>query len=231
MSSEQLWWPTMRVQDVPSQLWRLYVAYLWDPAPGSWVSAIAYMFRIVAIAIVFPFALLTLLDIVSYVIARTLGVVETTRASTSDKRGLVQVPVVVANEDNGEDGREESRAQTPTPDRLGVEEQGTGDPSLHVQAPDSTDSSSSSSFNAASTAFFFSPTEEKSLELSGGNILSPAMSRQGSPTAERHRDAAGPGWNHNVTPSPVEEEGEESITMLRRRGGATSVDAVPQPLD
>lgn len=34
-------------------------------------------------------------------------------------------------------------------------------------------------------AYFFSPTEENNLDLSGANILSPAASRQGSPGVER----------------------------------------------
>ena len=48
------------VHDIPAQLWHLYLDYLWDPSPGSWVSTIASIFRIIAIAIVLPFALLTL---------------------------------------------------------------------------------------------------------------------------------------------------------------------------
>ncbi|KLO16973.1 hypothetical protein SCHPADRAFT_901128 [Schizopora paradoxa] len=249
VSGEQLW-TSMRVQDVPSQLWQLYFDYLWDPTPGSWVSTIAYAFRVIAIMIMFPFALLTLLDIVSYVIARTLGVVETTRASTSDKRGL-QVPIVAADEasadDGGNDDENNSRAPTPTPGFNGGEEERGADgtstfstgltysrphPTLRVQAPDAVlDSTSSTSKNldAAPTAFFFSPTEEKNLELSGGNILSPAMSRQGSPSAERH---PGRPFLHDVSPSVGDEDsaGEESTILLRRRGGAPSSD-VPEQLD
>lgn len=51
------------------------------------------------------------------------------------------------------------------------------------QAP----SSSASASQAGPPAYFFSPTEEKNLDLSGANILSPAVSRQGSPGVERRR--------------------------------------------
>lgn len=46
---------------------------------------------------------------------------------------------------------------------------------------------SSSASQAGPPAYFFSPTEEKNLDLSGANILSPAVSRQGSPGVERRR--------------------------------------------
>ncbi len=152
-----------------------------------------------------------------------LGVVETTRASTSDKHGL-EVPVVITDDNSTDDSDENTRAQTPTPGGDVVEEQlgedtstsSTGHhPTLRVQAPDALDGSSS----AAPTAFFFSPTEEKNLELSGGNILSPAMSRQGSPSDERH-----PGLNllHDVSSPPVGDDSGEELILLRRRGGASS---------
>lgn len=46
---------------------------------------------------------------------------------------------------------------------------------------------STSASQAGPPAYFFSPTEEKNLDLSGANILSPAVSRQGSPGVERRR--------------------------------------------
>ncbi|KAG2096937.1 hypothetical protein BD769DRAFT_1677884 [Suillus cothurnatus] len=74
----------------PRLLWNAYIEYLWNPRPGSWVSQVAYSFRILAFLLILPVVILTLLDITSYVIARTLGIVDDVKASTSDQ------PVVTA---------------------------------------------------------------------------------------------------------------------------------------
>lgn len=59
-------WPALggvalAMVSLPTRLWHLYVEYLWDPAPGSWVSRTAYTFRILAYFVIAPFVLLTLL--------------------------------------------------------------------------------------------------------------------------------------------------------------------------
>ncbi|KAI9572314.1 hypothetical protein HD554DRAFT_1669118 [Boletus coccyginus] len=69
---------------LPTRLWDVYVTYLWHYQPNSWVGRVVSTFRILAVVLVFPVVLLTLLDVTSYVIARTLGVVDDAKASTSD---------------------------------------------------------------------------------------------------------------------------------------------------
>ncbi|CCM01139.1 uncharacterized protein FIBRA_03187 [Fibroporia radiculosa] len=74
----------MNVLSAPNLLWSLYVDYLWNYQRGSWVYSVASTFRVLAFTIIVPFVLLTLLDVASYVIARTLGVIDETKASTSE---------------------------------------------------------------------------------------------------------------------------------------------------
>ncbi|KAF8441672.1 hypothetical protein L210DRAFT_973172 [Boletus edulis BED1] len=88
---------------LPYRLWDAYVTYLWHYQPNSWVSRVASTFRILALVLVLPVVLLTLLDVTSYVIARTLGVVDDGKASTSDtdttadeRRATVTVAVPVS---------------------------------------------------------------------------------------------------------------------------------------
>ncbi|PCH43619.1 hypothetical protein WOLCODRAFT_164590 [Wolfiporia cocos MD-104 SS10] len=73
----------MSLLAAPGVLWTLYVDYLCNYAPGSWVYKTASTFRVLAVATILPFVLLTLLDVTSYVIARTLGVIDDTKAATS----------------------------------------------------------------------------------------------------------------------------------------------------
>lgn len=68
----------------PRLLWNYYLEYLWNYESGSWVATIASTCRILAILISLPIAVLALLDISSYLIARTLGVIDDVKASTSD---------------------------------------------------------------------------------------------------------------------------------------------------
>ncbi|KAI0055162.1 hypothetical protein BV25DRAFT_1843152 [Artomyces pyxidatus] len=64
---------TMSPLELPAQLWRWYVDYLWNYERDSWVASTASTFRVLAILTILPGILLTLLDVTSYVIARTLG--------------------------------------------------------------------------------------------------------------------------------------------------------------
>jgi len=193
---DALGWPALggialAMVSLPAHLWRLYVEYLWDPAPGSWVSRTAYTFRILAYLMIAPFCLLTLVDVTSYVIARTLGVVETTRASTDDKVAITIEELAsagvsagaVRGSDVGEDEEESGRKNAGDAQfNMKIELDGT----QHQQAP------SSLSPQAGPSAYFFNPSEEKNLDLSGANILSPAVSRQGSPGVERRRRELAP---------------------------------------
>ncbi|KAA1474217.1 hypothetical protein DENSPDRAFT_840782 [Dentipellis sp. KUC8613] len=66
----------------PAHLWRWYVDHLVNYEPTSWVASTVYTFRVLAFLMILPTILLMLLDVTSYVIARTLG---DTSAFTSDK--------------------------------------------------------------------------------------------------------------------------------------------------
>lgn len=51
----------MTLLELPSLLWAQYVEYLWDYKPGSWVDASASTFRLAAVFIIAPLALLVML--------------------------------------------------------------------------------------------------------------------------------------------------------------------------
>ncbi|KAI5123059.1 hypothetical protein M0805_000494 [Coniferiporia weirii] len=256
---------------IPAHLWRLYLDHLWHHQPNSWVASAASTFQLLACLVIVPFALLSLLDVTSYIIARTLGVVETTRASTSDKC-LLDVYGGVDGE--GTDGEPISEPEdTAHPSVLITPAPGGGG---HVQAPQQAGGDEEMSLSpddgggvggataiatsaAASTpmprfaskisipaaqlpqalrtrgepeACFFSPSDERNLALSGALFLSPAPSRQGSPTLERRRlqpvSGAGlaPGDSESFTTLGGESETDEgnSLSGLRRRGGVVGAD-------
>ncbi|KAF8635229.1 hypothetical protein AX17_004004 [Amanita inopinata Kibby_2008] len=87
---------------IPAVLWRYYIDYLWVYKPDSWVARAANTARVLAILVALPIIILGLLarnvpnafsallmlyctqDIASYGIARTLGVIDDVKASTSD---------------------------------------------------------------------------------------------------------------------------------------------------
>ena len=59
----------MSVLTLPATLWNLYVDYLWNYKPNSWVSSAASTFRVLAVLCIVPFAILTLLvRMLSYVV-------------------------------------------------------------------------------------------------------------------------------------------------------------------
>lgn len=45
----------------PLYLWNLYVEYLWNYQQNSWVDRIASTFRVLALLLITPFAILTML--------------------------------------------------------------------------------------------------------------------------------------------------------------------------
>ena len=145
----------------------------------------------------------------SYMIARTLGVVETTKASTSDS---ARVPVAVyaypeaPESDSGlpgsaklgvHDSQESAASASDSVDVLYHSQSQPFD--THETSVDLIQNAESASrklrfeLTLPSTiitepeACFFSPSDEKSLELSGALLSSPAMSRQVSPVLERRR--------------------------------------------
>ena len=149
-----------------SSLWSAYLDYLVFYTPNSWVARIASIFRILSFLVILPLAILGCLDIASYVVARTLGVVDDSKASTSDNatihttdrssRAPEEVPsIVVSNE-------------SPV---------AASGPLLHT--------SHSSSEKLASSDHYFAAAED--IGLSGAEIFSPAGSRPSSPTISRRQ--------------------------------------------
>ncbi|PFH53838.1 hypothetical protein AMATHDRAFT_45291 [Amanita thiersii Skay4041] len=72
------------VSSYPAFLWKFYLDNLWYYSPESWVAKTANTARVLAILVALPIVILGLLDIASYGIARTLGVIDDVKASTSD---------------------------------------------------------------------------------------------------------------------------------------------------
>ncbi|KAK0454968.1 hypothetical protein EV421DRAFT_467305 [Armillaria borealis] len=85
----------MDPSSLPRLIWDLYLEYLWFYSPNSWVAHIAYGFRIIAIFLISPIVIVTLLDLASYGVARTLGIVDAVKASTSDSASAgLNIPAV-----------------------------------------------------------------------------------------------------------------------------------------
>ncbi|KAI0328636.1 hypothetical protein GY45DRAFT_1210056, partial [Cubamyces sp. BRFM 1775] len=152
---------------VPHTLWHLYLDHLVYYKPGSWVDSVASTCRVLAFMTLLPFILLTLLDVASYVIARTLGVIDETKASTSGELETSEhlhanKPAIVIHSDS----------TSPSGDAGIDREKREGDgQALHMTPPSS---------------YFRNPTEEEgNLQLSGVGTFSPAPSQPGSPTLQR----------------------------------------------
>ncbi|KAI0358383.1 hypothetical protein OH77DRAFT_1397024 [Trametes cingulata] len=148
------------IASIPQTLWHLYLDNLVYYKPGSWVDSAASTCRVLAFMTILPFILLTLLDVASYVIARTLGVIDETKASTSGELETAEhlhanQPSIVIQDES-------------SPSPPSTEEEG--------RLPHTTPPSS----------YFRNPTEEEgNLQLSGVGTFSPAPSQPGSPTLQR----------------------------------------------
>ncbi|KII92820.1 hypothetical protein PLICRDRAFT_103296 [Plicaturopsis crispa FD-325 SS-3] len=179
--------------EIPRRIWSLYVDYLWNYTADSWVAHIAYTVRVFAFLLILPLVILTLLDTTSYVIARTLGVVDAVKASTSDKP---TPPTDSATEAVTTPSILISAASAPSiADEYGNE-------SHFPVASDSTFSMSSagdsnyslSTLNSSNTFPLPAPDTPHSelgaypghnLKLSGVDVFSPATSQPPSPTMSR----------------------------------------------
>ncbi|KAJ2917748.1 hypothetical protein MD484_g2636, partial [Candolleomyces efflorescens] len=159
----------------PGLLWSSYTQYLWHYEPDSWVATIAYSSRVLAVLLCLPTIILGLLDISSYAIARTLGVVDDVKASTSDKVTATQVQaptiLVEASTDSATDSDRDS---------LGG--------STLLATPSSVESLLGEGPAPQHPKEFFAT--ENNLKLSGVDVLSPAASRASSPVLARKKLAA-----------------------------------------
>ncbi|KAI0374089.1 hypothetical protein BV20DRAFT_962059 [Pilatotrama ljubarskyi] len=152
------------ITSIPQTLWHLYLDNLVYYKPGSWVDSAASTCRVLAFMTILPFILLTLLDVASYVIARTLGVIDETKASTSGE--LETAEHLHANQPSITIQDESSSSPSPPSAEEGADS----------QLPHTTPPSS----------YFRNPTEDEgNLQLSGVGTFSPAPSQPGSPTLQR----------------------------------------------
>ncbi|EPQ57306.1 hypothetical protein GLOTRDRAFT_127665 [Gloeophyllum trabeum ATCC 11539] len=161
----------------PYVLWTWYLEYLVYYDPASWVGKAASTFRILAFLAIAPFVLLTLLDVTSYVIARTLGVVDDTKASTSDSDKPESMlkdsnPTILVSDESHQALSESDSGMDPISLR---EHRGHNTRfNLSRNKPDL----------EMPKAYFVTPTED-SMKLSGVGVFSPAGSRPSSPTIDR----------------------------------------------
>jgi len=165
------------LSSLPRLIWQYYLEYLWFYEPSSWVGRIAHIFQILAFMMILPMVLFSLLDVTTYVIARTLGVVDDVKASTSDKitihaEGGRDVPSIVLT------------ASSPTP---------ASDPAQNVlpnefqQQTNVTEIMAPVARHSPPQTFFAS--DDMQLKLSGEGVFSPAASVPSSPTLKRRRIA------------------------------------------
>ncbi|KAF7321691.1 hypothetical protein MKEN_00690500 [Mycena kentingensis (nom. inval.)] len=212
-----LFLPAQMLASAPSLLWELYLDWLWNwtDHPSSWVSRIAYTCRILAILILIPVLVLILLDIASYGIARTLGVIDLTSASTSDRQTIhsasVAVPSVQVDEPHSPSSATSS-ASSSVPKRAQRSE-------LTLNTLESLPPLNISGEGAAPAqpdAYFTS--EPNSLKLSGVGLFSPAASRPPSPTITRK---SLPPEDRLSVSMLEQEDGEDGIVFVRKRTGRT----------
>ncbi|KAJ7772563.1 hypothetical protein DFH07DRAFT_993187 [Mycena maculata] len=182
----------------PGVVWNFYVQYLWNwtDYPNSWISRIAWSARVLAILLVLPVVILTLLDIASYGIARTLGVIDDVKASTSDKNTIHnQTPLIHVS-------------GSPSPNSVSL---ATDSETLLGHADSSTDTLPPLSTPSGSHPRTYFTSEEHSLKLSGVGVFSPAVSRPPSPAITRR----------NFIEEKISDV-DEGIT-IRKRGKANTL--------
>ncbi|KAF7376372.1 hypothetical protein MSAN_00052700 [Mycena sanguinolenta] len=178
---------SMSFSSMPGMIWSFYIDYLWNwtDHPNSWISRIAYTCRVLAILLIMPIVVLTLLDLASYGIARSLGVIDDVKASTSDKETIHnKVPLV----------RVQRAPPTPSPDSPSVSLLASTDSETLLDTTDFPPIKSNFDSETLPHLEISTPVshpdayfahEENSLKLSGVGVFSPAASRPPSPTITR----------------------------------------------
>lgn len=198
--------------DMPFAVWQLYVEHLWNWHPDSWVGSIAYASRLLAFVLLFPFVVLTGLvcanvtvvisspktfqqDVASYVIARTLGVVDDVKASTTDH--ATRNPPTIRIHDASPQMTDPYASSSSELELSSSPESFAAPHTLKMSTLDGA-SSGGSPFDAnplrdaeglpsldVSDPHPYFASEENSLKLSGVGVFSPAGSRPPSPTLTR----------------------------------------------
>ncbi|KAJ7187976.1 hypothetical protein C8R46DRAFT_1053229 [Mycena filopes] len=195
------------VSTMPRVLWTLYVDNLWNWStyPHSWISRTAYTARVLAIMLIMPIVILTLLDIASYGIARTLGIIDDVKASTSDKETIHnKIPLVrvvdpsTPSPSSAELAATDSEHEGTLLGSSGLLSSTDTLPPLRITTP-------------ASHPHAYFTSEENSLKLSGVGVFSPAASRPPSPTITRK------GLPDDLRMTDV----DEGITFRKKRANST----------
>lgn len=194
----------LSLSSAPRLVWHAYIEYLWNPHPGSWVSQVAYSFRVLAFLLILPVVILTLLDITSYVIARTLGIVDDVKASTSDQ------PVVTA------EGTPSILVEDTSSEESFPAEQDSYISSVHRHY--NTDMRSTGVQEEMKLQAYF--TGEEDLQLSSVDVLSPSPSQPSSPVLPHENLSGEDGAMRMEDPRDAQDE----PMILRRRGAQTKND-------
>ncbi|KAF9469939.1 hypothetical protein BDZ94DRAFT_1279049 [Collybia nuda] len=177
---------------VPSVLWRYYILYLWDYQPNSWVARTAYTCRFLAIIVSLPIIVLALLDISSYGIARTLGVIDDVKASTSDIP-VIQIDKSSTSQSESPCNHSRLESTTSTDDNIIPLDRYSQSQTLHL---------------GISQPQTFYASEDNNLRLSGVGVFSPAASRPASPTISRR--------NLQLEGKGISQETDEGLQIRQR---------------
>jgi len=193
--------PLSSLSFTPRFVWHAYVKYLWSPHPTAWVTKVAYSFRVLAFLLILPVLILTLVDITSYVIVRTLGIVDDEKPSTSGQ------PVVTA-EDTPSILVEDVSSEESPPAELACR-------ASPAHRGHNTEMRNASVQEEMKPQAFFAGEED--LQLSSVGLLSPTPSQPSSPVLlddKLSREVGAMEFQH--TRNILDEE-----TILRRRAQGT----------
>ncbi|KAG6872655.1 hypothetical protein C0995_007985 [Termitomyces sp. Mi166 len=145
--------------------------------PNSWVGRIASTCRVLAILVSLPIIILGLLDIASYGIARTLGIIDDVEASTSDTTTNASIPSIHVAPSTSSLSCTDSE---PESSRASRNKRLSNDVYQTLSQEESL-----SMLGASQPRAFFASDEGSDFKLSGVGVFSPATSRPSSPVLNR----------------------------------------------
>jgi len=212
---------------VPLNLWNWYIDYLWNYDNNSWVATIAYGFRIWAILAILPTIILCLLDVTSYVIARTLGdpTASTTHKSSFPQTDPSQPDLTIAD-------AAASAVTLPVTAASPSQGKGASPSSAGAIAKPATPTTPTGA-EAHPATYFVDGEDDGAARLAGVGVFSPVASMPGSPTLSRRRSFVREEVRRGVLPESSGHErsasdgsgahgggestsGESSFTLLER---------------
>lgn len=203
----------------PPYLWDWYIDYLWNYDHNSWVATIAYGFRVWAILAILPTVILCLLDVTSYVIARTLGdpTASTTHRSSFAQADLSKSDLNIADT---------APATPPSPS------QGAPTSAVGAIADKPTATTAAATYFVGGEGDDDDDDDDGAARLAGVGVFSPVASMPGSPVLSRRRSFPREEEGDRIVPSSSHERtasegsgaygggestsGESSFTLLER---------------